>query len=71
MTVDKYGEGLSVSWMISNSEDTSLIMFIRAMNDRCGNIVPCQFMSDDEEQNLKDQHGVFGGRDTHKVICVW
>ena len=40
MSVDKYGEELSISWMISNSKDTSLIMFIKAMKDICGNIVP-------------------------------
>ena len=38
--------------MILNSKDTSLIMFIRAMKDRCGNIVPRQFMSNDEEHTL-------------------
>ena len=41
MTADKYDEGLPVAWMTSNWEDTSLIMSLKAMKGRCGNIVPC------------------------------
>ena len=28
-------------------------MFLRAMKDRCGNVVPRLFMSDDADQNVK------------------
>ena len=33
MTIDEYGEGLPVAWMISNQEDSSalIIMFLKAI----------------------------------------
>ena len=72
MTVDEYGQGLPVARTICNREDTSaLIIFLRAIKDKCGTIAPRWFMSDDLEQYFNAWQGVFGGSDTRKVICVW
>ena len=72
LTMDEFGEGVPVGWMISNREDAmDLFTFFTAIKKACGNIAPQWFMSDDAEQYFNAWKGVFDTSQTRKLLCNW
>ena len=72
MVVDGFGEGIPVAWALSNKEDeTTLTAFLEALHERCGDIKPILFMSDDAAQYWKSWKSVFGVNSTKKYLCSW
>ena len=61
LVLDEFGEGLPVTWAISNREDTTLLVeFLNAIKRRIGPLKePHWFMSDDTEQYFNAWKGVF------------
>ena len=60
LVVDEYGEGIPVGWMISNREDTLVIVeFLKSIKSRVGDLKAEYFMSDDAEQFFNAWQGVF------------
>ena len=61
LVVDEYGEGIPVGWMISNREDTLVIVeFLKSIKSRVGNLKAEYFMSDDAEQFFNAWQGFLG-----------
>ena len=72
VVVDDYGEGIPVGWMISNRQDTLVLMeFLKAIKERAGNVNPIWFMSDDAEQFFTAWRATFGDGSTTKLLCAW
>lgn len=72
IVIDDYGEGIPVAWMVSNREDSMLlIQFFRALKCRVGSIEPKWFMSDDADQYFNAWKAVFGAIGTNKLLCAW
>lgn len=73
VVVDEYGEGIPVGWMVSNRQDTLVLMeFLKAIKERAGIINPDWFMSDDAEQFFTAWRATFGeGGSTKKLLCAW
>ncbi len=72
LVVDEYGEGIPVGWMISNRQDSLILMeFLKAIKSRTGEINSRWFMSDDAEQFFTAWRATFGDGITRKLLCTW
>ena len=72
VVLDEYNEGIPVAWMISNRQDTLILVeFFKAVKERTGAISPQWFMSDDAEQFFTAWRAVFGDNQTKKLLCTW
>ncbi len=72
IVLDEYSEGVPVAWMISNREDSLMIIeFFKKLKERVGIISPLWFMSDDAEQFFTAWKAVFGHGQTKKLLCAW
>ena len=72
LVIDSLGEGISVAWAIANREDVTMIVeFLKCIRDRTGSIKPQWFMSDDANQYYNAWKGVFGAKETTKLLCAW
>ncbi len=72
VVLDEYGEGIPVAWMLSNREDSMvLIEFFKVIKQRVGSLSPSWFMSDDAEQFFTAWRAVFGDNETKKLLCAW
>ena len=73
LVVDDFGEGIPVAWVITNREDsTMLVEFLQAIKRVTGVLKsPHWFMSDDAEQYFNSWKGVFGVEGTTKLLCAW
>ena len=72
LTVDDFGEGIPVAWLLSNKEDsTTIIQFLEALKKKTGPIETNCFMSDDADQFFNAWVGVFGKNSTSKLLCSW
>ena len=72
LTMDEYGEGIPVAWMLSNREDAmALHTFFTSIKTACGDIEAAWFMSDDAEQYFNAWKGVFTVSKTNKLLCNW
>ena len=70
--IDEYGEGIPVAWVITNREDTAiLIQFMKAIKCNVSSLEPRWFMSDDADQFFNAFRAVFGSANTRKVLCAW
>ena len=73
LVLDKFGEGLPVTWAISNREDTTMLVeFLKAIKRQIGPLKePHWFMRDDAEQYFNATNGVFEIKRTKKLLCAW
>ena len=72
LVIDDFGEGLPVSWIITNHEDGVVLSYwLKAISERRGPIHPKRLMSDDAEQFYNAWVSVFGGKDLNKLLCAW
>ena len=72
MVLDEFGEGIPVGWMISNREDSMVIIeFLKSIQNRTGNLQTSFFMSDDAEQFYNSWQGVFNNVNIRKFLCSW
>ena len=72
LVADSHGEGIPVSWAISNKEDTNTIsLFLQAVHSRIGNFEIECFMSDCAELYFNAWQCTFGGKNTRKLLCIW
>ena len=72
VVIDEFGEGIPVGWMISNREDTLvLVEFLKAIRHQSGPLSPLWFMTDDAQQYYTACRAVFGANGTKKILCAW
>jgi hypothetical protein len=72
LVIDEYGEGIPISWMLSNREDAmALIPFFKAIKNKCKVTTPKWFMSDDADNFFNAWKGVFGLGNSKKILCTW
>ena len=72
LIIDEFGEGIPVAWMISNREDTLMIIqFLKAVKERVGPISPKWFMSNDAKQFYSAWRAVFEDNEMKKLLCAW
>ena len=72
LVLDEYNEGVPVAWMISNRQDSLILVeFFKAVKEKTGDISPQWFMSDDAEQFFTAWRAVFGDNQTKKLLCTW
>lgn len=71
-TILVLGEGVPVAWMISNREDTLvLIEFFKKVKARVSDVKPKWIMSDMAEQFYTAWIATFGHNSSKKLICAW
>ena len=72
LVVDGFGEGIPVAWAVANREDaTILVELLKSIKERTGPLQPRWFMSDDANQYFNAWKGVFGAKETSKLLCAW
>ena len=72
LVVDGFGEGIPVAWAVANREDaTILVELLKSIKERTGSLQPRWFMSDDANQYFNAWKGVFGAKETSKLLCAW
>ena len=72
LVVDGFGEGIPVAWAVANREDaTILVELLKSIKERTGPLQPRWFMSDDANQYFNARKGVFGAKETSKLLCAW
>ena len=70
--IDEYGEGVPVGWMLSNREDSMIIIeFLNSLKKRTGPINSKWIMTDDAPQFYNAWIAVFGNNKTQKLLCAW
>jgi len=68
---DEFGEGVPVAWLITNREDIcSLDPFFSSLNERIGNIVVTDFMSDDADAFYNAWTRNFPAP-RRRLLCAW
>ena len=74
ITIFKAQGTVAVGWMISNREDTLVIVeFLKSIKSRVGNLKAEYVMSDDAEQFVNAWQGFLGNKEdnTKKLLCTW
>lgn len=71
LVVDEAHQGYPVAFFYSNKEDEmALTVFLRAVKEKTGIIIPTAFMSDDASQYYKAWETVMGAG-SKKLLCSW
>ena len=72
MVIDEHGEGLPVSFAITNREDTTfLVQYFKALRNQVEQISCSTFMSDCADQFFTAWISVFGKNATKRLLCRW
>ena len=71
--IDEFGQGIPVAFCLSNHEDfTSMVIFVREIRKRCGNINSKCFMSGMANQYYNAWVAVMNeGPRPKKLLCTW
>ena len=72
LVIDEFGEGVPVSWAITNKEDTNhLSVFLKKLRNASGELHPAFFMSDDAQQYWNAWKLAYENSNTKKILCAW